>query len=132
MLVNISEVQKVANMFMNAIHEDEIELLNKLYDALKSKTPDEEIDALVEEFVQDVEEHFSTEEAMMREAEFFAYPMHKQEHDMMRKRIEGVREDWKRTKDRNALAKFLEEVFVPWLKLHVATMDSVTALHIGD
>ena len=131
MLVNVSEVQKVANMFMNAIHEDEIELLNRLYDALKGGNLDE-ADSLMDEFIQDVEEHFSTEEALMREAEFFAYPMHKQEHDMMRKEVERIHREWKETKDPSAVIKFLEEVFVPWLKLHVATMDSVTAIHIGD
>ncbi len=131
MLVNFSEVQKVANMFMNAIHEDEIELLNRLYDALKEGNLDT-ADSLMDEFVQDVEEHFSTEEALMREAEFFAYPMHKQEHDMMRKEVDRIYKDWKETKDPSSVIKFLEEVFVPWLKLHVATMDSVTAIHIGD
>jgi len=131
MLVNVQEVQKVANMFMNAIHEDEIELLNKLYEALKEGNT-EESDRLMDEFLQDVEEHFSTEEAMMREAEFFAYPMHKQEHDMMRKEVARIHGEWKETKDPSSVIRFLEEVFVPWLKLHVATMDSVTAIHIGD
>jgi hemerythrin len=131
MLVNINEVQKVANMFMNAIHEDEIELLNRLYEALKGGNLDE-ADSLMDEFVQDVEEHFSTEEAMMREAEFFAYPMHKQEHDNMRKEVSRIHSLWKETRDPSEVIRFLEDVFVPWLKLHVATMDSVTAIHIGD
>ncbi len=131
MLVDVKEIQKVSNMFMNAIHEDEIELLNKLYDALKEGDR-ERADSLMDEFLQDVEEHFSTEEALMREAEFFAYPMHKQEHDMMRKEVARIHERWKESKDPQEVIKFLEEVFVPWLKLHVATMDSVTAIHIGD
>ena len=131
MLLKPGEVQKVANMFMNAAHEDEIELVNKLYEALKSGDK-EAADRLMEEFVQDVEEHFSMEEEMMREAEFFAYPMHKAEHDNMRKEVARVYEEWKRSKDTSYVIKFLEEVFAPWIKLHVATMDSVTAIHIGD
>ncbi len=131
MLLKPNDVQKVANMFMNAVHEDEIELVNKLYEALKNGDK-EEADKLMEEFVQDVEEHFSMEEEMMREAEFFAYPMHKAEHDNMRKEVAKVYEEWKKSKDASYVIRFLEEVFAPWIKLHVATMDSVTAIHIGD
>ena len=131
MLLKPGEVQKVANMFMNAAHEDEIELVNKLYEVLKSGNK-EEADRLMDEFVQDVEEHFSMEEEMMREAEFFAYPMHKAEHDNMRKEVARVYEEWKKSKDTSYVIRFLEEVFAPWIKLHVATMDSVTAIHIGD
>ena len=131
MLLKPNDVQKVANMFMNAAHEDEIELVNKLYEALKSGDK-EEADRLMDEFVQDVEEHFSMEEDMMREAEFFAYPMHKAEHDNMRKEVARVYDEWKRSKDTSYVIRFLEEVFAPWIKLHVATMDSVTAIHIGD
>ncbi len=131
MLLKPNEVQKVANMFMNAAHEDEIELVNKLYEALKGGNK-EEADRLMDEFIQDIEEHFSLEEEMMREAEFFAYPMHKAEHDNMRKEVAKVYEEWKKSKDASYVIKFLEEVFAPWIKLHVATMDSVTAIHIGD
>ncbi len=131
MLLKPNEVQKVANMFMNAAHEDEIELVNKLYEALKGGNK-EEADRLMDEFIQDIEEHFSLEEEMMREAEFFAYPMHKAEHDNMRKEVAKVYEEWKKSKDTSYVIRFLEEVFAPWIKLHVATMDSVTAIHIGD
>ncbi len=131
MLINPEEVQKVQNMFMNAIHEDEIELVNELYEKLKNGK-EEEIDKLMEEFINDVEEHFSTEEELMKESDFFGYPMHKADHDRMREKVKKVYENWKKNKNREEVKKFLEEEFVPWIKLHIAQWDSTTAMHIGD
>jgi len=131
MLIRPNEVQKVANMFMNAVHEEEIELVNQLYDALK-RNDLEKADKLMDEYLLDVEDHFSTEEAMMKEADFFGYPMHKAEHDRMRKEIRELWSRWKEEKDPKRVIEFLENRFVPWLKLHVAQWDSVTAMHIED
>ena len=131
MLIKPNEIQKVANMFFNAVHEDEIELINQLYDALKANNV-EKADKLMDELLVDVEDHFSTEEAMMKEADFFGYPMHKADHDKMRKDIKEVYDNWKEKKDPKKVIDFLENKLVPWLKLHVAQWDSVTAMHIGD
>ena len=80
----------------------------------------------------DIEDHFSTEEELMREAEFFAYPMHKAEHDSMRKDIEELYNKWKSSRDCVEIVRFLKEKFVPWLVLHISRWDSTTAMHIGD
>jgi hemerythrin len=131
MLIDPNEIQKVANMFFNAVHEEEVEIINKLYDALKANRIDE-ADKLMDELLLDIEDHFSTEEAMMKEADFFGYPMHKADHDKMRKEVKAIYDQWKERKDPKKVIDFLENKLVPWLKLHVAQWDSVTAMHIGD
>ncbi|MDQ7038427.1 MAG: hemerythrin domain-containing protein [Aquificota bacterium] len=131
MLIGPEDIQKVPNMFMNAVHEDEIEIINRLYEALK-KGDLQEADRLMDELLIDLEDHFSTEEELMREADFFGYPMHKAEHDNMRREFKAVYDSWKDTKDPSAVMRFLEEKMVPWLKLLVAQWDSVTAQHLGD
>ncbi len=131
MLIRPEDLQRVANMFMNAIHEDEVNLINELYTALKEKDLDK-VDRLMEELSIDIEEHFSTEEEFMREAEFFAYPMHKADHDRMREEVNKVYKLYKRDRSIESVISFLEEKLVPWLKLHIAQWDSVTAMHIGD
>ncbi len=68
----------------------------------------------------------------MREADFFKYPMHKADHDKMRNEVKAVYDRWKERKDPKMVMDFLENKLVPWLKLHVAQWDSVTAMHIGD
>jgi hemerythrin len=131
MLIKPNDIQKVANMFFNAIHEDEIEIVNQLYEALRNKDT-ENADKLMDELLVDLEEHFSTEEELMREADFFGYPMHKAEHDRMRAEFKRVYDKWKKDKNPIEVKRFLEDKLAPWLKLHVAQWDSVTAMHIGD
>lgn len=92
----------------------------------------EEVDKLMDLLLYDIEDHFSTEEELMREAEFFAYPMHKAEHDSMRKDIEELYNKWKSSRDCVEIVRFLKEKFVPWLVLHISRWDSTTAMHIGD
>ncbi|AAC07584.1 bacteriohemerythrin [Aquifex aeolicus] len=131
MLIRPNKVQKVGNLFMDTVHEEEIRLLNQLYDTLMKKDV-EKADQLMDELLVDLEDHFTTEEELMREFEFFAYPMHKAEHDTMRKRFKEVYDKWKKEKNPEEVVRFLKEEFVPWLKSHVARWDSTTAQQLGD
>ncbi|NPA32006.1 MAG: bacteriohemerythrin [Aquificae bacterium] len=131
MLIKPGDVQKVGNLLMDAVHEEEIRLLNELYEALLKKDL-KKCDELMDELLVDLEDHFTTEEELMREFEFFAYPMHKAEHDQMRQRFKEVYDAWKKNKNTEEVVRFLKEEMVPWLKSHVARWDSTTAQQLGD
>ena len=131
MLIKPGEIQKVGNLLIDTVHEEEIRVLNDLYEALMKKDS-KKSDELMDELLVDIEYHFSTEEELMREFEFFAYPMHKAEHDQMRKRFKEIYSMWKKNKDFDFVMKFLKDEFVPWLKSHVARWDNTTAQHLGD
>jgi len=131
MLIKPGEVQKVGNLFFDTVHEEEIKLVNELYETLQ-KGDLNKADSLMDEMLVDIEDHFRTEEELMREFEFFAYPMHKAEHDQLRKRFKEIYEEWKREKNPERVMKFLKEEFVPWIKSHVARWDSTTAQQLGD
>ncbi len=131
MLIKPDDVQKVGNLFIDTVHEEEIRILNELYDALVKKDI-EKADQLMDEMLVDLEDHFTTEEELMREFEFFAYPMHKAEHDQMRKRFKEIYDQWKKNKNPDEVIHFLKEEFVVWLKSHVARWDRTTAEQLGD
>ena len=131
MLIKPGDIQKVGNLLIDAVHEEEIRVLNELYEALIKKDL-KKSDELMDELLVDLEDHFSTEEELMREFEFFAYPMHKAEHDQMRKRFKEIYDLWKKNKDFELVIKFLKEELVPWLKSHVARWDNTTAQQLGD
>ncbi|WP_448584017.1 bacteriohemerythrin [Thermocrinis sp.] len=131
MVLRKEDLPMVANVIMNALHEDEVELINELYQVCQEGNVDA-VDQLLQLLVQDVEDHFTTEEELMREAEFFAYPMHKAEHDSMRKRIGELLERWRKSRELKEVQKFIQEELVPWLLLHIARWDATTALHLGD
>jgi hemerythrin len=131
MLMQLQDVQQVSNDVMNMLHEEELEIINSFHDAVLAKDI-----ALIDELFKvvqfDIEDHFSTEEQMMQESQFFAYPIHKSEHDTMRGKIKKLHENWSIHKDPQAIKEFLEEEFKHWIILHISRWDSETAMHIGD
>jgi hypothetical protein len=68
----------------------------------------------------------------MKETGFFAYSMHRQEHEMRMSELNKLKEDFYATKNKELIANYLEQKFVPWLIVHVPTMDTVTAQYLAD
>ncbi len=131
MLFKKSEVQQVANAMMNMLHEEEIDIVNDFHDAVVAKDT-AKIDDLFKVLLYDIEDHFSTEEDMMEESQFYAFAIHKTEHDSMRKKVKAIKDGWDADKDPKTVQNFLEGDFKSWLVLHVARWDSETAMHLGD
>jgi hemerythrin len=131
MLFEKSDVQQVSNAVMNMLHEAEMEIVNDFHDAVLAKDTDKITD-LFDVLAFDVEDHFSTEEDMMEESQFYAAQIHKTEHDTMREKVKAIREAWDKNKDPKEVQTFLEGEFKHWMVLHVARWDSETAMHLGD
>ncbi len=131
MLMRLQEVQQVSNAMMNMLHEEEIEIINAFHDAVIARDL-EKIDELFKVVEFDVEDHFSTEEEMMEQSQFYALQMHKSEHDTMRQKLKKTREQWENFRDPAYIKTFLEEEFRHWIILHISRWDSETAMHIGD
>ena len=131
MLIEVKDVQQVANAMMNILHEEEIKIINDFHDAVLEKDI-EKTDELFKVVQFDVEDHFSTEEEMMEESKFYAMQIHKSEHDTMRKKLADLQENWEKNRNPEAIRRFLEDEFKHWLVLHISRWDSETALHLGD
>lgn len=131
MLIADKDIQQVSNDMMNILHEEEIRIINEFHDAVVAKDR-EKIDELFKVVQFDVEDHFSTEEAMMEESNFYAMQMHKSEHDTMRKKLAQLQASWESNREPEEIQRFLEDEFKHWLVLHVARWDSETAMHLGD
>ncbi|NPA51903.1 MAG: hemerythrin family protein [Aquificae bacterium] len=136
MLVKKEQFPKVVLNEMNDIHSTEIDILNQLYEALKDyqqqKTSQEDVSKLLEEFLKDVREHFAFEQGLMEEYQFFAYPMHRAEHDRVLMELLELKKEWEKEKNPNTLLDYLENQFVPWIVNHVQTMDTVTAMYLSN
>ncbi|WP_456382151.1 bacteriohemerythrin [Persephonella sp.] len=127
MLMDISELPRVALDRMNRVHEEEIKILNKLYQSIVEGADIEEIDRNFREFLEDVVNHFTSEQKMMEEFNFFAFPMHKGEHDIVLGQLENLKKNWEKEKNPELIKAFVENEFLPWLMNHIQTMDAVTA-----
>jgi hemerythrin len=113
---------------MNATHEEELTLLRELANILAEAEPDEErLGAAVSAFRDHVEQHFSREEGLMEAYGFPPYPIHKSEHDRMRRIVSEYCANWNSAEGRAALQRFVTQEFPDWLSQHVQTMDMVTA-----
>jgi len=126
-LIRKEDLPLVAYQGMNNVHLKELDILNDLYRALVEGAPDQKVDQLLEEFIRDVEEHFSYEEDLMEKTHFFAYECHRGEHDRVRRELWEVKKRWQETRDREFLKNYFEKTFKPWITEHILTMDTVTS-----
>ncbi len=125
------QLPQVALNKMNEIHNKEAEVINELYQAIEEKDVDK-VDKLFKEFIKDVQEHFAYEQAQMEKYNFFAYPIHISEHDMILQQLSRLEKEWEKTKDINLIKAYLEGEFLPWIINHINTMDAVTAGYLAQ
>jgi hemerythrin len=130
MLIQKQELQQVANAMMNMLHEDELEVINNFYDAVKAKDI-EKVDELFPEFLAEIETHFQTEENMMEQSAYPDMQMHKSDHDLIRKKLEKFHKRWEVLKSTKELQGFLENDFKKWYTQHISKWDAQTAPNIG-
>ena len=131
MILSPEELPKVFLEEMNEIHKNELEILNSLYDATVNKNS-EDVEKLLVDFIEDVEEHFAFEQNLMEKYNFFAYPMHKGEHDRVKMELYNLKKQWDKNKNPDLIKSYIENQFVPWIINHVQTMDTVTAMYLAN
>ncbi len=124
-------IPNVALEEMNAVHHEEVDLINALLAQLDAvgdgAQPAEMLDAPLQHLLKHLREHFAGEERRMLEAAFPPYPMHKAEHDRVFAQARSVHEAWLDSRDVQALADYLGRTLPGWMMQHIATMDAVTA-----
>jgi len=115
------DIKKVAFEPMNEIHQNEVKILEELIEKIENK---EDLKEIYEKFLEDVKNHFSFEEDLMQKHQFFAYIPHKMEHDRILNELNEIKNHLDEYEN---LERYFKESFIPWLKNHVETMDTVTA-----
>lgn len=135
-LLDRDELPRVALPAMNAVHEEEIDMLNEILVLLPQAGTYAEarhaLDLRLQEFLEHLHAHFAGEEERMRRHGFPVYPIHKGEHDRVHAELEQVIDDWHRKGDLPALRYYLYEVFPAWMFQHIGSMDRVTALFLAE
>ena len=130
-MITQEQLPMVAMPSMNDTHLEDILLINRLSDAAEAgdvEATEQILDALVAHTV----EHFSGEEEMMREKMFPPYPVHKGEHDRALNELKMVAQNFKTTKETQAVVHYIEAVLTPWLLQHIETLDTVTAMFLQN
>jgi len=135
-LLSQADLPRVALPEMNAVHEEEIDMLNEVLVLLPQAGTYAEarhaLDQRLQELLEHVHAHFAGEEERMRRHGFPVYPIHKGEHDRVYGELEQAINDWRREGDLPALRYHLYEVFPTWMFQHIASMDRVTAQFLAQ
>ena len=118
---------QVALDFMNRDHAEFIDLRGKLLELLSAPSDTAAISTLLDQLLEHTRHHFAEEEQLMQDTLFFAYPMHKSEHDNVLAEMSARIGDWKQTHNNEILREWLERTVGDWFVNHVSTMDFVTA-----
>ncbi|MGZ4960745.1 MAG: bacteriohemerythrin [Methylomonas sp.] len=124
-LIDSAAVKTVGNPAIDSDHQAFVELLNQL-----NVTSNADFPSLFRALFEHTQQHFDRENLLMQEHGFPAEAEHRGEHQ----RVLGEFKQFQSRVDKGMLAfgrSFVRERLPQWFQLHVMTMDSALAAHIG-
>lgn len=131
-MIDEHDMPSVALESMNIVHLEEVEMIAALLHQLDENTGFDALSDSYEEILAHMQEHFSSEEKLMKEARFSSYRLHKGEHDKILNEARNVYMDWRNRKEDDRLREFFEEDISRWLVQHIKAMDTPMAQFLVD
>jgi hemerythrin-like metal-binding protein len=103
-------------------HRELIDLINKLYENLSSKSSELTIMGFLGEIEARISAHFALEESIMRDLQYDEYEDHKADHERLLEEIRDIMDDYEDQTyfDEETLAKHMSQ----WFSEHFQTKDS--------
>jgi hemerythrin len=126
-MISKENLPRVSLDDMNLIHYEEVEIINRLLQALESEAEVPTITTIVEELLNHMQIHFDYEESLLKNRGFSMFDIHRNDHNRIMGETRMAYMNWRNFKDRESLKEFIEEDFIGWLNLHIQAMDSVAA-----
>lgn len=110
-------------------HRELIELINSLYDSMRSPEQDTDVREFLGEIYARIASHFALEELIMRQNEYDEYREHKLEHEQLLDEIRDIMDDYEDGKllDEAELAWRLDA----WFSEHFRTKDARLHRRLG-
>lgn len=115
---------------IDAEHRALFGLAQKLQEAIHASAPAPQVQAILQELIARVEDHFAYEERLMRSVRYPLFPWHKRQHDTMRKRA-GEFVPRIQNGDDGAAALFLE-FLAGWLRDHTRLADRMMGAFVRN
>ena len=125
-MINKTQLPTVAFDDMNAVHFEEVDLINDLL-AKIDEGDDTDITRALEALLAHMQAHFDYEEGMLKNRGFAMFDIHRSDHQRIMGQTRIAYMNWRNFRDRDALKDFIEDDFIEWLSLHSQAMDSVAA-----
>ena len=103
-------------------HQELVASVNRLYEAIRGKTTQDELPAIIEELTNYTLSHFAHEEELMAEYQYPNFEAHLQEHLALRDRIAEFQ---KGAEDPHQMALQLFTFLREWLLHHIVEVDGL-------
>ncbi len=125
-MIEKNRLPQVAKPEMNAMHDEEADIVNMLLSAIDNGD-DKTVTQALEALLAHMQKHFDFEEDMLRNRGFGMFDIHRNDHSRIMGETRMAYMNWRNFRDREALRDFIEDDFIEWLNLHIQAMDSVAA-----
>ena len=120
-----SESLVLGQGLMDETHREFIELLNRV-----AAAPDQEMLAVLDEFIRHTEAHFAQEQLWMEQMTYPPLTCHVREHDGV---LETAREVRRRVAaGETRFGQVLARAVAEWFSNHAASMDNVLAMYMNE
>jgi hemerythrin len=116
------EILKTTNPKIDAIHKEEVEIVERFLRAIESED-EKEISEVFSEFIEHLQEHFGFEESLMDGVGYTMANVHKNEHYKILSDAKYKLMNWNNFKDLYDLKEYVKEEFLVWLNRHIESMD---------
>jgi len=115
----------VGDAALDADHQQILQLINDMYEAMKSNDVSAQLKATLDQLVRYTTTHFEREERVMQECGYPDFTNHKAVHDQMRRRTLGLRAHTNLMTNRDLLV-FLKD----WWTGHIQEQDQQYAPYL--
>jgi len=124
-----TEMSSVNIAALDRQHMDLIETIHELEVALRAGEGNGSVNDVLERLVNYADVHFSTEEALMQEHGFPGLSSHRARHDIFRKKIATLIEDFRASKPGVPVSLLL--FLQTWLKDHLLKTDKLYSAYLN-
>jgi len=108
---------------IDAIHQEEFELLTDLLSIIDTGS-DDEITLAFEKFIEHMQMHFDHEQELMKSRSYLMANIHEGEHYKVLNEARYNLMNWRNFKDKWELKEYFGEDFIAWLNQHIEAMDN--------
>ena len=130
-MIDFNQLPKVALDFMNAEHQEVVDIYNRVERDYRDQNVDAVIIGILE-IKNHCINHFAHEEQAMRTYQFPPFQVHKQVHDQVLMEINMVLQQLQSHRKLSKVSGYIEHAFPSWFSHHLATMDKITAEFIAE
>jgi hemerythrin-like metal-binding protein len=128
-LINWSEKYTVKVERFDEAHKKLIQYINDLFELLKSKAGNDQIQLILDSLEDYTKTHFSEEEREMQKTEYPDYPAHRQKHIKLIEELDALRS--KKDIDSGLLNTQVLYFLKDWLTSHIMEVDQKYSDHMN-